>query len=140
MNLMRVSEMVHLTRYEEGKGGAALKICKYYKGDYVALQMIKSFFLTTIAFFLILALAAAGNINWFLEHFDQMNLAVVGAILLISYIVLMATYLAVTFVTANIRYGKARRSVRAYEIRLKELGDNVRYASPDAAYGKRSGR
>lgn len=121
MNLLRVAEMIRLARYENGKGGKALKICKYYKSDYVTIEMLKTFFLTTVAYVLILLLIAAGNINWLLDHVDQMNLAVTGSVILIVYIVLMAVYLAATFLLANMRYKKAKRSVRSYEIRLREL-------------------
>lgn len=121
MNMLRMAQMIHLAHYENGKGGKALKICKYYKSDYVTIEMLKTFFLTTVAYVLILILLAAGNINWLLDHVDQMNLTVTGAAILIGYIVLMAVYLAVTFLLANMRYNKAKRSVRSYEMRLREL-------------------
>lgn len=121
MNILRISEMIRLARYENGKGGKALKICKYYKSDYVTIEMLKTFFLTTVAYLLVLVLIMAGNINWLLDHIDQMNLAVTGSVIMIIYIILMAVYLAATFLIANMRYAKAKRSVRSYEIRLREL-------------------
>lgn len=121
MNLLRTAQMIHLAQYENGKGGKALKICKYYKSDYVTIEMLKTFFLTTVAYVLVLILVAAGNIDYLLDHVDQMNLAVVGAAILIIYIVLMAVYLAATFLLANMRYNKAKRSVHSYEIKLREL-------------------
>lgn len=121
MNLLRIAEMIRLARYENGKGGKALKICKYYKSDYVTIEMLKTFFLTTVAYVLALVLIAAGNINWLLDHIDQMNLAVTISVILILYIILMAVYLAATFLIANKRYTKAKRSVHSYEIHLREL-------------------
>ncbi len=121
MNQLRLKEMIRLARFESGKGKTALEICKFYKSDYIAIEMIKTFFLTLIADVLILVLMVAGNLEWLLDHIDELNLAVVGSIVLMVLIAVMAIYLMITFVRANLRYNKAKRSVRAYEIRLREL-------------------
>lgn len=131
MNLLRLSEMIHLARYEEGKGERSLKICKYYRADYIAIQMIKTFFLVTLAYILILALWAAGHINYLLDNIDKMDLATVGAVILIVYIVILALYLAYTFVRSRVQYRKAKKSVHAYEIRLHELDNTIKAVEMD---------
>lgn len=131
MNLLRLSEMIHLARYEEGKGKKPLKICRYYRADYVAIQMIKTFFLVTFAYILILGLLAAGNINYLLDNIDKMDLATVGAVILIVYIVVLAIYLGYTFARSTIQYKKAKKSVHAYEIRLHELENTVKAVEMD---------
>ncbi len=125
MNQLRLKEMIRLARFENGKGRSAFEICKYYKRDYIAIQMIKTFFLTLIADGLIILLIAAGNMEWLLEHIDELNLVVIGSVALMIMIIMMAVYLMATFISANLRYNKAKRSVHAYEIRLKELKKNL---------------
>ena len=62
----RVRAMIGLTRYENGSGKEALRLRKYYRTDYLALELIKTFFLATIAYILILTLLIAGmpSIFW----------------------------------------------------------------------------
>ncbi len=121
MNQLRLSEMIRLARFENGKGHKALEICKYYKSDYIAIEMIKTFFLTIVADLLIVSLIVAGNLEWLLDHADSLNIVVIGAVILMIAIAVMAIYLMITFISASVRYNKAKRSVHAYEIRLREL-------------------
>jgi hypothetical protein len=125
MNEMRISEMIRLARFEHGRGRKPLEICKYYKSDYIAIQMIRTFFLTTVAFFLILFLCAAGSINWLLSRIETMNLLAAGSWILIAYIITISFYLGLTFILSGRRYNNARRSVHAYGTRLHELGRNL---------------
>ncbi len=121
MNQLRLKEMIRLARFENGKGKSALEICKYYKSDYITIELIKTFFLTIIAEFLALVLIVAGNLEWLIENIDELNLAVIASITLMVTVVVLVIYMMVTFLVAGYRYNKAKKSVRAYEMRLREL-------------------
>lgn len=136
MNEIRLREMVPLAMYETKEGSRNLKICKYYKSDYIAMQMIKTFFLTTIAYVLVLMLLAAGNIDWLLDHIDNFDPLQFGSVFVMFYIVMMALYLVLTFVFSKKRYEEARRSVHEYEVQLKKLDMMARRSDGDSETGK----
>ena len=52
----KVRTMIELARYEEGEGKEDLRIRRFYRGDYLTVQLIKNWFLTTISYILLLAL------------------------------------------------------------------------------------
>lgn len=80
----RVRAMIGLTRYENGSGKEALRLRKYYRTDYLALELIKTFFLATIAYFLILTLLIAGNAEYLLDHVNSMDIRLAGSYILIG--------------------------------------------------------
>ena len=46
----KVRTMIELARYEEGEGKEDLRIRRFYRGDYLTVQLIKNWFLTTISY------------------------------------------------------------------------------------------
>ncbi|MEE3420460.1 MAG: hypothetical protein VZR02_05090 [Lachnospiraceae bacterium] len=142
MNEIHLREMVPLAMYETKEDKKALRICKYYKSDYIAVQLLKTFFLTTIAYLLVLGLVAAGNIDWLLDNIDSFDPMKLGSILLILYIVVLAIYMIITFVISKRRYEAAKKSVRAYEIQLRRLEKMMKRSDgeTDKQTGRRSRR
>lgn len=120
VNSFKLTLMAELS-IQEKKHGKDLKIAQYHKSDYVTMQLIKTFFLTTIGDVLVLGLVLAGRMDWLEENADKMNYAAVFGGLLIAYILTMALYLVITYVTASKRYVKARRFLRRYEGGLRRL-------------------
>ena len=60
--------MIDLCRYENGEGREDVRIRRYYRADYMALQLIKSWIFTSIGYMLILALIVAGNLEYLLNR------------------------------------------------------------------------
>ncbi|MEE8825813.1 MAG: hypothetical protein SOH48_00130 [Eubacteriales bacterium] len=139
VNPIRFEQMVSLARFESGRDGKMLKIARYYKSDYIAVQMIKTFFLTSIGLVLVIGLFAAGNMNMILDSIDNWNLTVVAAVMLIAYILILAAYLAVTYLTASRRWNRARKIAEIYEKKLRELEMTGSSVTVPAGKKKRKG-
>ncbi len=122
----RLKMMIDLARYETGSGQKDLNLRQYYRTDYIALEIIKAFFLATVAYILLLGLLIAGNIEFLLEHLDTTDVRLLVSWLLIAYIVFIAVYIAITYINAVLKYRKARKSVHGYEQKLKELEEASR--------------
>lgn len=120
VNTTRLMAMIHLAEFES-KDGKALETHKYYRSDYIALDMIKTFFLTTIAYVLILFLLVASNLEFLLDDIDRMDIRVLVSEIIIGYILMLGVYLTISFFRADARYRNARRDVRDYEAGLKHL-------------------
>ena len=56
LNNEKISIMTKLALYEQKNAKSEIKYSKYYRSDYLAIKMIKSFVAVTIAYALMLAL------------------------------------------------------------------------------------
>ena len=115
----RLKVMIDLERYNKdhkGKSDAA-----YYKSDYIVVSLIKRFFMITLAYVLILALLALCNYNYITEEIVSVDLKQWGAVLVISYIALLAVYLGITIIAALVRYNRLKKNQKEYEHNLKKL-------------------
>lgn len=121
VNRTRLKAMIKLAEYESGEGKKALEIRKYYRSDYIALDLIKTFFLTTIGYILLIGLVGAFNLNYLVDHIDQMDIRVLLTWLIVGYAVILVIYLSISFFRSSARYRNARRSVRDYEEELENL-------------------
>jgi predicted PurR-regulated permease PerM len=121
VNRTRLKAMIKLAEYESGEGKKALEIRKYYRSDYIALDLIKTFFLTTIGYILLIGLVGAFNLNYLVDHIDRMDIRVLLTWLIVGYAVILVIYLSISFFRSSARYRNARRSVRGYEEELENL-------------------
>lgn len=117
----RVRLMMKIARYENGEGVEDFRIRKYYRSDYTALQLIKTWILTTLGYGLLLGLVIAGNVEFLLDNIDSMNLKVLFSWILIGYIILMGAYFAAVYISSVIRYNRARRNVKSYLDALEKI-------------------
>jgi len=117
----RVRLMTRLARYENGEGVEDFRIRKYYRSDYTALQLIKTWILTTLGYGLLLGLIIAGNVEFLLDNIDSMNLRVLFSWILIGYIVLIGAYSAAVYISSVIRYNRAKRNVKEYLTALERI-------------------
>ncbi len=121
MNIRRIRTMTELSRLATGKERAALEICRYKRSDYIVLQLILSFFLTTIGFAGLFLLLVLGNMEVFMDSVDVLNLQQLGIFLVIAYAVFLVVYLVIEAHLASKRYDQAKRVERKYKRRLREL-------------------
>jgi len=121
INSFRLLSMIKLARYEEKGGGKDIRICRYYRGDYVGMQMIKTFFLTTFAYVLVLALIIAADFERYLDLLDEIDLVQVGIWVVFFYALVLFIFVQLTWILAGIRYDNAKTEVRHYSKRLVEL-------------------
>ena len=117
----RVRLMIRLARYENGEGVEDFRIRKYYRSDYTALQLIKTWILTTLGYGLLLGLIIAGNVEFLRDNIDSMNLRVLFSWILIGYIVLIGAYFAAVYISSVIRYNRAKRNVKEYLTALERI-------------------
>ena len=75
----------------------------------------------TLAYVLILALLALCNYNYITEEIVSVDLKQWGAVLVISYIALLAVYLGITIIAALVRYNRLKKNQKEYEHNLKKL-------------------
>ena len=121
LNEKRVILMTRMAAYEAGEGKRNMAIGRYFRGDYVALQLLKALISATISFALILALYVYYNFESFMENLYEIDLLEFVRGIVTKYVWFTVIYLVVAYVVCSFKYGHARKGLRKYYANLKKL-------------------
>lgn len=121
VNEEKVRMMTKVAIYEEGRGKQALPVGEYYRSDYISKQMIKSFFLGTIAFGICVLLWVFQGFDRLLAEFASLDIVRLITVIGLMYGVFMVVYLMITYVVSHIIYKRSVRSLKVYDKALKRL-------------------
>ncbi len=113
--------MTRLAAFEAHEGKEERRIRQYFRGDYVSLEMLKSFLMGTIAFAIMLLMWGIYQMDYLLENINKMDLIGFGTEILIKYLILMSVYLIITYVVYHMRYARGRRQLKIFYGRLKKV-------------------
>ena len=89
LNNQKIKKMHKLALYESGEGKKHLAISNYYRSDYIGLALIKNFFLTTIAYGLLLLIYFGYRSEYLMENIHKMNLALMALQIIGLYIIMV---------------------------------------------------
>lgn len=116
----KIRIMTKLALYEQ-KSNENINMSKYFKSDYVRLQMIKSFISVTIGYLLLLFLISFFQAEFLLDQAGQLNYIRVGQYILGLYIIIITIYMATSFFVYSYKYDNSRKSLTKYYKLLQEL-------------------
>lgn len=126
INQEKVRDMTKMAAYENGDGEKDIQISSFRKQDYVALQIIKSFVLGTIAYG-ILVLFWVAKADAFLGAIDSLDMIfAAGRLVLLFYVVFLGGYLTFTFFWARKKYDASRERSKGYFRRLRRVSKSYR--------------
>ena len=117
----KVKLMTRMASFEANEGKQAIRICNYFRSDYVILNVVRSIVGSTIAYFLILGLYIYYNIDKLLQDIYSMDLVETGQMLLTRYIIFVGVFALIAYVVYSFRYDKARKSIKDYNNALRIL-------------------
>lgn len=121
LNEERVKLMTRMASYESGEGRKNMDIGKYFRGDYISIQVLKSVISATISFVICFGLYLLYDFENFMENIYQMDLMQFAKDVLILYIVITVGYAMITYFIFSIRYKQARKSLKKYYNNLRKL-------------------
>lgn len=121
LNNRKIRLMTKLARYEKGEGKEDIKLSKYYKTDYVRLNILKTIVATTVGYVLILLVVVLYQAEYLIEEAVRLDYAAIGKTVLGYYIALLVVYIALAAVGYMIRYNVSRRKLARYYRLLKKL-------------------
>ncbi len=121
LNQERVCEMTRLAIFDQEEGRGCRPMIQYFRKDYIAKELLKSFITGTAAFFLFAGTLVLYRMEELLEQINSIDIrqTVIRGILL--YAVWMAVYLSVTYAVYYMRYTKGRQKVKQYYLHLKRV-------------------
>ena len=131
INQEKVCDMTKMAAYEERFGNRELKISMFRRKDFVALEMIKSFFLGTVSYAVILVLYLFCHPE-FVDRFNTFaSIKKYGIRIGIGYIVFLALYLVLTFFYARGLHGAAQKHTASYRRKLRRVSKLYRRQEQD---------
>lgn len=110
----KIRVMTRLAAYEIGAGKKYMPIAHFFRGDYIALEILKSFISGTLAFVMILGFLALCNFEEILSGVYGVDLIEYVKGLGKNYLICMVIYLVATYVYAVVKYTKAKKSLNSY--------------------------
>ncbi|MGN0482412.1 MAG: hypothetical protein ACI4HI_02555 [Lachnospiraceae bacterium] len=126
----KVAYMTKMAVFETREGKKCEPMRKYFRKDYLALQIIKSFLYATAGFALLFVFWCVYQADDLMARIDTLNYAKVGIKIGKSYLVCMAAYIALTYAVYSVRYVKGKRKLRRMERYLKKVKRFYRKKDP----------
>lgn len=121
LNEERIILMTKMAAYEAKEGKKNMSIGKYFRSDYIAIQVIKAVISATIAFAIGFALFIFYDFEMFMQDIYKMDLIAFARNVLIYYAVVVVGYGGIAYVICSYRYAKAKKSLKRYSHNLKKL-------------------
>lgn len=121
LNEERISIMTRMASYENGEGREAMPIKQYYRKDYVAYQMIRTFLSSTISFGILFLFWLLYSMETIVEELAGMDLFQFGISILIKYVVFVVVYQVIAIVVYHKKYSRATAGMKKYHTDLKRV-------------------
>jgi len=121
LNERKIRLMTKLAIYEKKDGKEDLKLAKYYKGDYARLQAWKTGIAVTIAYVLLLVVAAVYKLEYFLDNAFVIDFKELGMKVLGIYIIVLTVYVIIAMLGYSLKYAASRKKLAKYFRMLRKL-------------------
>lgn len=121
LNPKKIRWMTKASAYEEKERRGALKINRYFCGDYICFGMIKAAVgvtLGTVVIFLVWVLTCAEEL---LTTKTYEELIRIGVHVIFYYVIALIVYLCIAFFVYQIRYRAMQKSLKGYVDALKQV-------------------
>ena len=135
INEEKVILMTRASLYEKKTGRQNMKITKYFRHDYISLQMLSGWFFVTVSFALCAALWGACNMEYLLDNLHKMDLRSFGLTILTVYVLVVAVYCCILYGLCSYRYYTAKKSVGTYAHTLRKISDIYMQEEKNASSG-----
>lgn len=121
LNEERIILMTKMASYENHDGKKNMAIGRYFRSDYIAIQVLKAMICATISFGVMFALFIFYDFETFMQDIYKMDLITFARNALLLYAGLVLVYSAVCYGVCTYKYSKAKKSLKLYYRNLKKL-------------------
>ncbi len=118
----KIKLMTKLAVYEKHTGKKTMKLTKFFQMDYVGWNMLKTGIAITIGYLFLVAAYIVYHLEAFIEEIYTMDYMALVREFTSKYVVLLVSYMAVTFLFYNIKYVQGMKSLKRYQKNLKRVG------------------
>ena len=121
LNEQRVILMTRMEAYAQNEGKENMQIGKYFRGDYLSLQVMKSVVSVTVAYLICVGLYILYHLETLMQDIYKMDLFALAGDILIYYGISVMTYGIISYLVYAVRYTRARKNLKYYYNHLKKL-------------------
>ncbi|MDE6518252.1 MAG: hypothetical protein K2L18_10465 [Acetatifactor sp.] len=121
LNEERVILMTKMASYEGGEGKKSMALGRYFRGDYISLQLLRALFSSTIAYLLGFGLYVLYDFETLIADIYKMDLFVFAQNIVKWYAIFVVGYCVITYAVCAYRYAQAKKSLKLYYHNLKKL-------------------
>lgn len=121
LNEERIILMTKMASYEEHEGKQNMAIGRYFRSDYIAIQVLKSIICATICYAVCFGLYLFYDFESFMENIYNIDLLAFGQNVLKYYLITVVVYAVFSYGICTLRYARARKSLKRYYNNLKKL-------------------
>lgn len=116
----KVKLMTKLAMYEQ-KEQKSIKSGKYYKNDYIGINMINTALLITVCYIAILVVIGIYRMDFFMNHITEIDIWGWGRKLVILYISVVIIYMLLAYIVYSVKYRVMQEGNKEYAEDLKKL-------------------
>lgn len=121
LNENKVKMMTKMAIYEKHEGRSMLKTAKYYKGDFIAIGVLKGAIATTIAYIVVLAFIILSNVQTLVTDINSIDYIAVGKRVALYYGIVLLVTAIINGIYYACRYDDSRKGLKTYFSRLNKL-------------------
>ena len=121
LNEDKIRIMSRCAMYEKGQGKEDLAINRYYQGDYIRLNTLKTLIGVTIGFVLCFGLYLVIRAEYYMENIVGMDLPAFARSILLYYVIVLVIFAVISIVFYGWKYADTQKRVRWYYQDLKTL-------------------
>lgn len=121
LNEDKVILMTKLASYEKNEGKSNMAVSRYFRGDYISLNLLKAVVIGTVVFFIGFALYILYFIEDLLENIYEMDFLLFAKNTITIYVAFVVIYCCLSYIVSTYRYARAKKAVRRYQHNLKKL-------------------
>ena len=120
VNEDRVKQLYKLAIYEKNEEKKHREAGLYYRSDYIAKEVLKSFLSGSIAYVIMAVLWMISN--WDLVLYQINTLAIIDTVVVMAvvYAIFIVIYLLITIALYHLRYKESKKKLDAYVENLKK--------------------
>lgn len=123
LNNKKIRLMTKLALYEQKEGKEDIVMSKYYKTDYVRLQVLKTVVSITVGYALILLMIGMYKAEYIISKAVTLNFVRIGQTILGFYLMIIAVYVIGSIIGYSYKYDNSRKHLSKYYKSLKKLSN-----------------
>ena len=123
LNEDKIRIMNRCAMYEKGQGKEDLAVNRYYQGDYVRLNTLKTLIGVTVGFVLCFGLYLVLRAEYYMENIVGMDLMAFARNVLMYYVIVLVIFAVISIVFYGWKYTDTQKRVRWYYQDLKALAE-----------------
>ncbi len=121
INKRKVRLMAQINMYEENEGREDIKLAKYFRADYVRLQILRSFVTVTLGYILVVILYLASQLDYLIKEAVNLNYIGMAMTALGYYVIILTVYVGGTTIFCLLHYNASRNKLAKYFKMLRRM-------------------